>query len=71
MQARSDTPGIRPAKKVKPDARRRFIEAAKAHEADESGEAFERAFGAIAPPKRPKARTAPKRRATKVKRPQN
>lgn len=34
--------------------RQRFIETAKEVEADESGEAFERAFGKIVPPAKPK-----------------
>ncbi len=37
-------------KKEKPQ-KQRFIEAAREHETDETGEALERAFGKIVPPK--------------------
>lgn len=42
-----------PPKPTKAEQRRRFIEAAKAVEADENGDAFEKAFKAIVPPKIP------------------
>ncbi len=38
-------------KKQKPQ-KQRFIEAAREHETDETGEALERAFGKAVPPKR-------------------
>jgi hypothetical protein len=39
---------------------KRFVEAAREHEVDESGKEFERAFKAVVPPKRPQ-KAAPKR----------
>jgi hypothetical protein len=42
------------------DQRRRFEEAAREIGADETGEAFERAFGKIVPPKLPAAEPKPK-----------
>jgi hypothetical protein len=39
---------------------KRFVEAAREHEVDESGKEFERAFEAVVPPKRPQ-KAAPKR----------
>jgi hypothetical protein len=38
--------------------KKRFIETARELESDETGEAFERAFGKIVPPKQPKGKTA-------------
>jgi len=44
-------PNPRPKNSPKLTAKQRFIEAARAAEADETGETFERAFEKIVPPK--------------------
>ena len=45
---------MKPAKQKSQSQRERFIETARKLEADESGEAFDKAFGKIVPPKSPK-----------------